>query len=339
MKINNETKVGALTIIAITLLILGFNYLKGRSLFKTGNFLYAKFSDTKGIMVSNAVFINGFKVGNVYDIENADADLKEIVITIKLKDKYNIPTNSVSFINESALGAPSLQIELGNGKTMHQNGDTLITQVKEGLLGSLSSKISPIGDQLKATLHSLDSVLKNVNTVLDPSAKNNLAQSIANVNKVTASLAVTASSLQLLLNAQTGAVAATLNNTKKITENFASNNEKINKTMANIEKTTENLSKADIDGSISALKKSIENLNNLIEKVGSKDGTLGLLMNDKQLYNNLNNTVRSANILVDDLKTNPKRYINVSVFGKKDKSTPLSKPINDSTLQLLNAKP
>jgi phospholipid/cholesterol/gamma-HCH transport system substrate-binding protein len=336
MKLSNEFKVGVLTIIAVTFLILGFNYLKGRSIFKTGNFLYAQFPNTKGLMPSNPVFINGFQVGNVYEIENSDPGLKNLVVTIKLKKAFNIPTNSAAYIKESALGSPNIQINLGNENTYLKSGDTLTTINDEGLLGALTSKIAPIGDQLKQTLHSLDSVLKNVNTILDPSAKGNLAQSIANVNKVTASLVATSASVETLLNAQNGAVAKTMNNVNSFTKNLADNNEKVTKTMANIEKTTENLSKADIDGTIATLKKSVDNLNNLLVKLDSKDGTIGLLMNDKQLYNNLTNTVRSANILMDDLKTHPKRYINVSVFGKKDKSTPLQAPLNDSALQKAN---
>ena len=127
MKISNETKVGALTAIAITLLILGFNFLKGKTLFKTGNFLYAKYADTKGIMVSNPVFINGFQVGAVYDIENADQNLSSIILSIKLKDYYNIPVNSVAVVKDNPLGTPSVEITLGNAKTFLHTGDTLLT--------------------------------------------------------------------------------------------------------------------------------------------------------------------------------------------------------------------
>jgi len=330
MKVSNETKVGALTAIAITLLILGFNFLKGKSLFKTGNYLYAKYPNTKGLMISHPVYVNGFKVGLVADIENTDPSLKEIVLTIKLNQKFNIPTNSVASIKESALGTPSVEIVLGTETKYLNSGDTLVTGNNDGLLGALTQKIAPIGDQLKATLQSLDSVLKNVNALLDPSAKGNLQQSIANVNKATASLAASTASIQSMMNAQTGSIAQSMNNLNSFSKNLADNNEKITKMMTNIEKTTENLSKADIDGTIASLKNTIDNLNGLVEKVASKDGSLGLLMNDKTLYNNLTNTIRSANILVDDLKMHPKRYVNVSVFGKKDKSIPLSAPLNDS---------
>lgn len=137
-------------------------------------------------------------------------------------------------------------------------------------------------------------------------------------------------SLEQMMNIQNGAVAQSMNNLNSFTENLAANNNKINNTMSNVETTTSNLAKADIAGSVNNLQKAIDKLNNLLNKLDSKEGSLGLLMNDKSLYNNLNNTVRSVNTLVDDLKTHPKRYVNISVFGKKDKSTPLTAPLNDS---------
>jgi len=316
MKITNEMKVGILTATGIALFIFGFNFLKGKSVFKTGNYLYAKYTDTKGIKISNEVTIKGFQVGNVADIENLDANLNEILVTIKLKDKYNIPANSVASISSSPLGSASMEIELGNSTKYLASGDTLITADNLGLLGSLSGKVGPVADQLKTTLHSLDSVLNNVNGVLDANSKANLQATITNMNKVTASLAVSAVSVQTMLNQQSG----------------VDNNEKITKMVANIEKTTENLSKADIDGSVASLKKAIDNMNVLVEKVGSKDGTLGLLVNDPKLYYQLLNTVRSTNILLDDFKTHPKRYVNISVFGGKDKSTPLTAPLNDTLI-------
>lgn len=333
MKISNETKVGALTAIAITLLILGFNFLRGKTLFKTGNFIYAKYTDTKGIMVSNAVFINGFQVGSVFEIENADQNLSSIVVSIKLKDYYNIPTNSVATIKDNPLGAANIQIALGDAKQYLKSGDTVLTASSAGLLGNIMDKLGPVGDQLKTTVHSLDSVLKNINSIFDPNTKNNLQDVIANINKVTASLVVSSASIQSMMNQQSGAITQSMNNVASFTKNLSDNNEKVTKMLSNMEKTTDNFSKSDIAGTVDKLKTTITNLNTILEKVSSKDGSLGKLMNDKALYDNLTNTVRSANILMDDLRVHPKRYVNISVFGKKDKSGPLLEPlpVTDST--------
>lgn len=333
MKISNETKVGALTAIAITMLILGFNFLKGKTLFKTGNYLHAKYTDSKGIMVSNPVFVNGFQVGSVDDIENLDESLNTIVVTIKLKSNYNIPVNSVATIKDNPLGPASISIALGNAKQYLNVGDTLATASQDGLMGSLMSKLGPVGDQIKLTVQSLDSVLKNINTIFDPNTKNNLQQTIANINKTTASLVVSSASLQAMLNQQTGAITQSMNHVASFTKNLSDNNEKVTRMIGNVEKTTDNLAKADIAGSVENLKATIAGLNAVVAKLNSQDGSLGKLMNDKTLYNNLTNTVRSANILLDDLRVHPKRYVNVSVFGRKDKSIPLTAPLNDSSIQ------
>ncbi|MBY0480468.1 MAG: mammalian cell entry protein [Chitinophagaceae bacterium] len=331
MKISNETKVGALTAIAITLLILGYNFIRGKTLFKTGHFIYAKYIDTKQIMISNPVYINGFQVGSVFEIENTDQALSSILVTIKLKDYYMIPDNSVAVIKESILGTPSIDIRLGNSKKGMMTGDTILTASDPGMVGQVMSKLGPVGDQLKQTIQTLDDVLKNINTVFDPATKNNLQKVIANMNSTTASLVGSAASIEKLLNQQSGAITQSMNNINSFTKNLSENNDKVSRTLSNVEKTTEQLSQADIKGSVTQLKAALEKLNGLIAKVDSQEGSLGKLINDKALYNNLNNTMHSANILLDDLRVHPKRYVQISVFGKKDKSGPLMAPLSDST--------
>jgi phospholipid/cholesterol/gamma-HCH transport system substrate-binding protein len=330
MKISNETKVGALTSIAIVSLILGFNFLKGKTILKTGNYLHARYSDTKGIMISNAVYVNGFQVGSVADIENEDQTLRNIVISIKFKGNYEIPSNSIAVINSNPLGSSSLEIRLGNEKTFLKSGDTITTAASSSMLGGIMDKLTPVTDQLKITIHTLDSVMKNINTIFDPSTKNNLQSVILNVNKTTASLVTSSASLQDMLNKQTGTIIQSMNNLNSFTKNLSDNNDKINKTLENVNKASDNFSKADINGSVEKLKSAIDNLNKIMVKINSTDGSMGKLMNDPNLYNNLNNTIKSANILVDDLRLHPKRYVSLSVFGKKDKTGPLMAPLSDT---------
>src|SRR3954466_5428119 len=165
MKINNETKVGALTALAITLLILGFNFLKGKSLFKTGNFIYAKVKQTKGLMVSNPVYINGLQIGSVYDLQEANKSIDTIIISIKLSKDVNIPVNSLASIKDNPLGSPSMAINMGDSKKYLKNHDTIPTFDNPGMLGSVTAKLTPVVDQVKYTLQTLDSVLRNVNSI------------------------------------------------------------------------------------------------------------------------------------------------------------------------------
>ncbi len=331
MKISNETKVGALTAIAITLLILGYNFIRGKTLFKTGHYIFAKYTDTKQIMVSNPVYINGFQVGAVFEIENTDKNLSNILVTIKLKDYYMIPNNSVAVIRENMLSTPSIEIKLGNSAKGMLTGDTISTVSEPGLLGGVTSKLEPVADQLKHTLQSLDAVLKNINGVFDPSTKNNLQSVIANMNTTTTNLMGSSASIEKMLNEQSGSITQSMNNVNSFTKNLATNNEKLSRTMTNIEKSTEQFSQTDIKGSVAQLKLAMEKINSLLTKVDSQEGSLGKLINDKSLYNNLNNSIHSANILLDDLRVHPKRYVQLSVFGKKDKTGPLTAPISDSS--------
>lgn len=327
MKITNETKVGALSAIAITLLILGFNFLKGKSIFKSGSFLYAKYADTKGLMISNPVVINGLQIGSVYELEEQDKNIDTIIVAIKLNRELNIPVNSIATVSNNPLTSSSITIEMGTSKDFLKHDDTLLTSNNPGMLGNLTQRIIPLVDRVTVTVQSLDSVLKNINTVFDPYTKNNMQEVVANANKTMAYLVTSAASLNTLLNNQTGVLSKSLNNVNSFTQTLARNNDKVDHMMANIETATTNFSKADIDGTINQLRGTVERLNAAVEKIDSKDGSLGLLLNDKQVYKNLENTTRSLNILMDDIRINPKRYVSISVFGGKSKGQPLTSPL------------
>ncbi|HEX5151993.1 MAG TPA: MlaD family protein [Parafilimonas sp.] len=327
MKISNETKIGALTVVAVVFLILGFNFLKGKSVLKTGFFLYAKYSDLKKLASSNAVYANGLQVGTVYSTAAADPSLKELIVEIKLSDDYEIPVNSVATIETNPLGSPVMNIQLGNSTKYLKSGETLRSVENAGMLGAISNKLGPLSDQLTATLVTLDSLMRNFNTLLDTNTKGNLRSVISNLNDATGHITTSTISLEKLLNVQTGALAQSLANINDFTGNLAKNNSKIDSTLTYLQTTTRNLSAADIDGLINGFKRSADSLSSIINRINSTDGSLGALINDKALYNNLNNITRSLNVLLDDLRVHPKRYVNISVFGKKDNGDYLTEPL------------
>jgi phospholipid/cholesterol/gamma-HCH transport system substrate-binding protein len=235
--------------------------------------------------------------------------------------------NSLASIKDNPLGSPSMAISMGDSRTYLKNHDTIPTVDNPGMLGEATAKITPVVDQVKETLHTLDSVLRNVNGIFDPMTKNNMQEVVGNINRMTASLVVSAAALQSLMNQQTGALAKSMGNLNTFTSNLASNNERITATMTNMEKTTKNLSSADINGTVGQLRGTIERLNTAVEKIDSKEGSVGRLLNDNQLYDNLANTTRSLNILMDDIRVNPKRYVSISIFGGKAKKQYLTSPL------------
>jgi phospholipid/cholesterol/gamma-HCH transport system substrate-binding protein len=329
MKMSNETKVGSLTAISIVLLILGFNFLKGRSLTIKSMRYYAVFDNIQGLASSNAIIINGKQVGTVFSTDGG-VDMRKITVVLTLNQVINIPINSIALINPSVLGATSVEIRLGNSKVFKNEGDTLETIASRGMLDEAFQKVDPVLMQVKNTIRSLDSVLLTVNSVFDSNTKNNIRAVMTNLNVTTASLAISSASLQSLLNAQTGALAKTVENISQITGTLKNNDKKIEQTITNLETTTANLSKLNIEKTLSSIDATVNVLKNTLGNVNSDKGSLGLLIGDPKLYNNLTATSNKLNLLLDDVRIHPKRYINVSVFGKKDKSKPLMTPFPDT---------
>lgn len=330
MKISNETKIGILAVAAITILILGFNFLKGKNLFEKNDKIYAIFPKVTGLLGSNPVLVNGLQVGMVSDIHERSRNLSDgIVVTINLARDVDIPKNSVAVISAELLGSASVVIEPGNSAEFLQNGDTLASRNKPGLLDEVSSSINPALKSLDGTLQSMDSLIQVAGTYFDPATKNNF-------HKIFANLSAASTSLNTLIASQNSSLNKTLAHVNSITGNLDSNKSKINNTLSNLETTSSKLADLKLEETISNLNNTVAGLNGVLAKANNKDGTIGLLLNDKKLYSNLENTSRSLNILLDDLRVHPKRYISISVFGKKDKSTPLAAPLLDSTVNVPN---
>jgi phospholipid/cholesterol/gamma-HCH transport system substrate-binding protein len=324
MTISNETKIGALASVAIAVLFFGFNFLKGKNIFERSTKIYAIFHNVEGLENANSVKINGFDIGSVYKISESDPDLNGIIVTISLKKNVNIPSNSIGTIGSGLISSAYIQIIKGDAKEFLRNGDTLLTQDKLNLMSQIQKGIDPIIARLGATLVSLDTLVKQVSGMFDPRTKNNFSAIMAN-------LATSTASLQIMLNAQTGVLARSLKNIDTFTYGLRNNGDRITNTLDNLEKTTKKLSNSKIEEAVASIQSTMNELKDVMAKVNSPAGTLGLLINDKKLYQNLESTTRSLNILLDDFRVHPKRYVNVSVFGKKDKSAPLTAPLSSDT--------
>lgn len=330
MRVSNETKVGALTVIAVTLIIFGFNFLKGKTFFKSGTFIYAKYADTKGLIVSNPVFVNGFQVGTVFEIENMNDNLSELVVCIKLNQLYKIPSNSIATIQENPLGTNAINIIQGNSALLIKSGDTIKTAPATSLLGDLMNELSPVGEQVKNTINSLELVLNNVNKTLDDENRQNFKVILENLSKTTINLNKSLASIEGMVNQQNGSIAKTADNLNSFTANLNQNNQKISNILTNLDSTSKSIKDANLYETIKTIQTSLVALNTTINKLNNGNGTASKLLSDPSMFNQLQSTIKSVNTLVDDIKVHPKRYINVSVFGKKDKRTPLTKPLSDT---------
>ena len=325
MKISNETKVGLLTIVALTFVILGFNFLKGNNVFQRGKNIYAIFDEVGSLEKSNDVKIKGNSIGKVYEKDFTDKNAGGILVTINVTGDVNIPSNSVAYISSPLTGTPYVNIQLGSATSYLKNGDTIDTKKTGGLLGDLTSQVSPTLEKARTAIDSLTILLAAVSRVFDPGTKNSI-QGIIN------HLLVSSASLEKLVDTETGLLAKTIANMNEVTGNLKGNNDTINSILHNVNTATQKLASLDLKPTLDSVHSAVSQLNAVIYKINHNNGTLGLLMNDPKLYENLRNTSLGLEILVDDIKAHPKRYVNVSVFSKKDKGNYLISPLPKDTV-------
>lgn len=336
MKITNEVKVGLLAIAAIIVLVLGFNFLKGATVFSKPFTVYARFPELGTLEKSNQVKINGLSIGTVYNYRPADAEVNSIIVELHLDKEIAIPKNSVAFIDGSILGSAYINIEKGAQKDYLVTGDTINTRLDTSLLSGLQKQVAPTMVRLNETFDSLKVTIGALNSIFDPNTKNNLRELITN-------LTLSSAQLSTLLNAQSGALAQTLGNMNAVTGNLSKNNDAITASIRNVEVTTSRLANANIEGMVSALQGTVNELRGTISKFNTNSGTLGLLMNDRVLYDRLegnsarlNQGLLSLEILLDDIRLHPKRYLNISVFGGKKAAEPITSPAAKDTTRVRN---
>lgn len=324
MKISNEVKVGTLAILAILALIIGFRFLKAKDIFNHNPKLYAVFKSVGGLEKSNFVKINGLTVGTVYAMEPADQNVSAVKVTLSITEDVNIPSNSVAYIEGSLLGSSNIIIERGDSKTNLKDGDRITTKEESGLLGNLTSEAKPLMSKVRTVADSITLLLSNFNQVLSPATQRDLQNTIANLNHSTAAL----NALLIGLNKP---LTATMDNMSAITGNLKNQNESIEGILNNANTFTSNLKQIQLQQTIDSLNATISDLRGTIASISNPNGSVGALLNDRQVYNKLNDVLLSLEILLDDVRVHPKRYVNISVFGKKNKSGELTAPaIKDS---------
>ena len=329
MKLSNEAKIGAIAILSLAVLFFGYNYLRGKQLFGKGFALYGKYGNIQGLQTANPILINGMQVGTVYKITSSK-DMSRILVEMQIDKDINIPKNSIALIKNNPLGGPSIDIKMGDAAVYLKDKDTLITDASGGIFDEMLKKVDPVLFEVRKAVTSLDTLVNNVNTTLGPQAKDDIGATLNNMNAVTRQLIVTTAQLNAMLNQQNGALAKTLNNMSSVTGNLASQNAKVANVVSNLDKTTTTISQLELEQTLGNLNATITDLKNTISKISSNEGSLGLLMNDTRLYNNLASTGNKLNLLLDDLRTNPKRYVNISIFGKKNTAAPLQIPLPDT---------
>ena len=331
MKISNETKVGILAIVALTLLIVGFNFLKGKNVFSHEKHLYAVFSDLGSLRKSNEVKMKGLPVGAVYEYTEIDKNLSGIIVTITMKRDVNIPKDSKATIESELLGATYLNIAQGGSTEYLKDGDTLQTDRTTSLVSDVKAQINPTLTRVRDAIDSLKMVLGGLNRLFEKDTKGNIQDIIRNLKESTAGL-------NKLLNAESGALAATLENANSISANLKKNNDSITATISSIKRAADKFSNLEVQPTVDSLTASIVAFKNILTKFDTNQGTLGLLMKDRALYDNLKNLALGLEILLDDIRVNPKRYTGNVIFNRRDRTGPLTSPAKKDSIPQGNQK-
>jgi phospholipid/cholesterol/gamma-HCH transport system substrate-binding protein len=317
VKIANETKVGILAAFSIAMLIIGYNFLKGNAIFSSETVLYARYSHVDGLGVSKPVLINGYQIGRV-DKLTLQSD-GTIIATLKIKGKYEIPKNSVAKLESiDLLGGKAIVMALGTGNVYAKDGDTLNANVAKGLLET----VQPVQKKAELIIAKMDSILTSVNSILNPNFQKNVDKSFNSIASTLASLEATSKKVDNLVGSEGSRISSILANVEAISANLKNNNEKINGILNNIGSITDQVAAANFKQTIDNANKSMADLQAIVGKINEGKGTLGLLINDTKMYDNLNSASQNLDKLIIDLKENPKRYVHFSVFGggaKKDK--------------------
>jgi phospholipid/cholesterol/gamma-HCH transport system substrate-binding protein len=307
-KVSNETKVGALAAIAITFLVLGYNYMAGRgSLFSKKHTLNAILQDVNEISTSTPVLFNGYKVGNVTDIEMLKPQ-GNFRVFFEITEDIDIPVNSSVKVVGSLLGGKSLNLQLSDSKTFAENGQTLASIADTSLMQSMSNVLKPLNSKINSIVNSLDSLL----------ADGQLNQSIASLNNSLKSFTRTSDNASALLEQSMPKLNNILGNVERITHNLNSYNENITLVLANLKTTTDNLAALKLKETIDKANAMLADVGVIMEKINKGEGSLGLLVNDKELYNNLNKTALDLDILLKDLNKHPAKYLPIP-FTKKQR--------------------
>ena len=302
MKLSNEIKTAILVLSGILMFIVGFSYLKSNNIFSSDRTFFAIYDDIEGVSVGTPVTVSGFNVGSIQDISFYQNTM-DILVKFRVENKVKFSKNSVAQIYETGLiGGKALAILPNNGP-LAQSGDTLRSSIAPGLTELVNDKLSPLQEKIESTFVSADSLLKNINNVLDVNSQNQIKESFSQLSDLAINLKESAENLNSIID---------------------SNEIKINDIVSNVDNFSSNFSSlsnsfSDVEVIIGNLTKTSNNLNSIIDEISSGDGSFNQLIYDDSMIKSLNEASNNLNLLMEDLRLNPKRYVHFSLFGKKNK--------------------
>jgi len=315
VKIRKEIKVGITFVIATAILIWGLMYLKGLELLKTSRTFYAVYDQVNGLVAANPISIKGMKVGQVKNLYFDPTNPKNIIVELYVLGDYPIPKNSYARIfSSSLLGAPEVEIIPGDSTVMAENGDTLKSLIEATLGQEVNRQLLPLKTKAENLISSIDSIAVIVQQVLNKNTRENLVEAIENVKQTLQNIAHTTQNLDTLMGTQRNNLSRIISNVESISSNLKQNNDEISNILTNFSNISDSLAKARIPYTIAQVNKAVGDLDLVLQKINKGEGTVGQLLSNEQLYKEVEKAARDLNLLLEDIKKNPSKYVKVSVF-------------------------
>lgn len=323
MKISKEVKVGLVTTLAIGCFIYGFNFLKGHDLFSSQRKFYAVYSNIDGLVEANPLMINGFKVGIVGKITLANDTSTSVIVTLLLDNDVKVPKNSVAkVVSSDILGSKAVQLLLGTGTVYAESGDTLKSAQEDDLKTAVNKTIAPLQEKAVGLIASIDSVMIVVQQVFNESARQNLAKSFESIKMAITSLETTSYRLDTMVQSEKSKISSILSKVNTLATTLANNSDKLGNVINNFSNISDSIAKSNLTSAINNADVALGQASQIMTKINSGQGTMGMLINNDSLYRKLDKSSEDLDKLLKDLRINPERYVRISVFGRKDRNKP-----------------
>ncbi len=320
MKHSKYVKLGVLIVVSLTILIWGLSYLKGNDVFKRNDYYFVIYDRIDGLVESNKVIMNGYQVGQVYNIGFTPDNSGKLVVTLMMDAKFKIPVNSVAqIISSDIMGTRSIKMIFSEEKMFYSSGDTIPGAIESDLKEQVSMQVLPLKNKAEQLLNTIDSAIVTLTVILNEDARENLSESFANINRSIDNIEKTTSDLQQIVSAQKGNIQLTMENVKDITGTLSKNSKELDNTIKNLSKLSDTLAQLPVSPIVENISEASEQILQLLQKLNSSENTAGLLLNDDQLYRSITELSENLAFLINDIQVNPKRYLEFSAidFGKE----------------------
>lgn len=317
LKIKREVKIGIFTVFTILLFVWGLNYLKGKDIFSRQISYFAIYDDVTGLIASNPVSLSGVNIGQVKRISFMPDGSGRILVESIVERSLPIPVNSVSMLTGMSLtGSREIVIQLGDANEYITDGDTLQSGLKKSIQDEVSQLVTPIRERADELFGQIDSVMIVFQAIFNEETRRNITGSFSSIQQTLENLETTTGRLDETIDKESTRISVILTNAESISENLRNNNENLTNILNNFSGISDTLAAANIRQTLDNAEQSIESLSQIIEKIETGEGTLGMLVNDENLYLNLEASSKELELLLEDIRNNPGRYFRISVFGR-----------------------